>query len=356
MNQLVSQQAGGALVFKGTVSEPATVTVTVGGQPATVAADNRFEGQSDVPEGTGQVQVTATDPSGNVRTSTYEVSQAGTPKTYTYDLNGNMTSDGTRTYEWDAENRLVAVKEGAATIASFTYNSANIRASRTTSSGVITYMLEGNSVVEERLGGSMTSHFQGSGVDSVLATQDGSGTATYLTRDHLGSVREEMSGVGVLTLRRDYDPWGLPVPPGTANGWAFTGREWESDLELHYYRARYYSPEIGRFLTEDPLGKPGDGSLYRYVGNSPIRFGDPSGLYRCVYYIADRYLQCFPDFAGHRELRNLCELRQEQPGLYRLSEQPRSDGRPVPRPGAPGLLHHTAGALQQKEVASESHA
>ena len=101
MNQLVSQQAGGALVFKGTVSEPATVTV--GGTPATVATDNRFEGQADVPEGTGQVQVTATDPSGNVRTSTFEVSQAGTPKSFTYDLNGNMTSDGTRTYEWDAE-------------------------------------------------------------------------------------------------------------------------------------------------------------------------------------------------------------------------------------------------------------
>jgi hypothetical protein len=60
MNQLVSQQAGGALVFKGTVSEPANVTV--GGKPATVTADDRFEGQAVVPGGTGQVAVTATDP------------------------------------------------------------------------------------------------------------------------------------------------------------------------------------------------------------------------------------------------------------------------------------------------------
>jgi hypothetical protein len=70
MNQLVSQQAGGALVFKGTVSEPASVTV--GGKPATVTVDNRFEGQAEVPEGTGQVDIVATDPSRNVRTSTYD--------------------------------------------------------------------------------------------------------------------------------------------------------------------------------------------------------------------------------------------------------------------------------------------
>jgi len=82
MNQLVSQQAGGALVFKGTVSEPASVTV--GGKPATVTVDNRFEGQAEVPEGTGQVDIVATDPSGNVRTSTYEVSQTGAGESFTY--------------------------------------------------------------------------------------------------------------------------------------------------------------------------------------------------------------------------------------------------------------------------------
>jgi hypothetical protein len=83
MNQLVSQQVGGTLVFKGTVSEPANVTV--GGRPATVTADNKFEGQAVVPGGTGQVAVTATDPSGNTRTSTYQVSQAATSKAFTYD-------------------------------------------------------------------------------------------------------------------------------------------------------------------------------------------------------------------------------------------------------------------------------
>ena len=100
--------------------------MTVGGKSGTVTTDNRFEGQAVVPTGTGQVAVTATDPSGNLRTDTYEVTQGATSKSFTYDLNGNMTSDGTRTYEWDAENRLVAVKQGGALVASYTYNRAGV--------------------------------------------------------------------------------------------------------------------------------------------------------------------------------------------------------------------------------------
>jgi hypothetical protein len=103
MNQLVSQQAGGALVFRGSVTEPADVTV--GGTPATVTADNRFEGKAGVPGGTGQVVVTATDSSGNIRTSTYQVSQGAASRSFSHDLNGNMSSDGTRTFEWEPENR-----------------------------------------------------------------------------------------------------------------------------------------------------------------------------------------------------------------------------------------------------------
>jgi RHS repeat-associated protein len=276
MNQLVSQQAGGALVFKGTVSEPATVTV--GGTPATVTVDNRFEGQASVPEGTGQVDVVATDPSGNVRTSTYEVSQAGTPKSFTYDLNGNMTSDGTRTYEWDAENRLVAVKEGATTVASYTYNHRGLRTAKTVGGVTTTYVLDDDSVVEERLStGGVRKHFQAPGFDNVLAMQDGAGVVTYLTRDHLGSIREYVDSTGLVTLRRDYDPWGNMSMGAATNGWAYTGREWDGETGLYYYRARYYNPASGAFMSEDPL--PWASASYQYVRNNPAKFVDPAGLY-----------------------------------------------------------------------------
>ena len=169
MNQLMSQQAGGALVFKGTVSEPANVTIA--GKPATVTADNKFEGQAVVPGGTGQVAVTATDPSGNVRTSTYQVSQGATSKSFTYDLNGNMTSDGTRTYEWDAENRLVAAKEGGATVASYTYRNDGIRTSKTAGGVTTSYVLEGPSVAAEQLpGAGVRTHYYGLGIDDILGT------------------------------------------------------------------------------------------------------------------------------------------------------------------------------------------
>ncbi len=276
MNQLVSQQAGGALAFKGTVSEPANVAV--GGHPATVTADNRFEGQAVVPSGTGQVAVTATDPSGNVRTSTYQVSQGATSKSFTYDLNGNTTSDGTRTFEWDAENRLVAVKEGATTIASFTYNHRGIRTSKTTAAGTISYVLEAGSVVEERFGGGVRKHHQGPGLDTVLAMQDDTGVVSYLLRDHLGSIREQVDATGTtVTLRRDYDPWGNMSAGASTNGWAYTGREWDAETELYYYRARYYGSGAGRFTSEDPIALAGGPNLYAYIGGRVTVGTDPLG-------------------------------------------------------------------------------
>jgi RHS repeat-associated protein len=286
MNQLVTEQAGGALIFKGTVNEAATVTV--GGKPATVTADNRFAGAAVVaPSGTTDVQVTATDyasPTRNTRTNTYRVSQSGTPKSFTFDSNGNMTSDGTKSYVWDAENRLVEVKQGATTLASFTYKASSIRASKTAGGVTTIYVIEGNSVVEERLNtGGATRHFEGPGIDNVLATMDATGASSYYVRDHLGSMRQRTDSTGQVTLTRDYDPWGSGLAGPTVGGSAFTGREWDTEAGLYYYRARYYDPTVGRFMGEDPaaLGASVSGSdlnRYAYASNSPVVRIDPSGL------------------------------------------------------------------------------
>jgi hypothetical protein len=97
LNQLVSQQPGGALTFAGTVNEPATMTIAA--KPATVTAAGAFRGSANVATGTSTIGISATDTSGNTATKNYQVTQSGAAKTLTYDANGNLTSDGTRTFE-----------------------------------------------------------------------------------------------------------------------------------------------------------------------------------------------------------------------------------------------------------------
>src|SRR5690606_37137449 len=107
------------------------------------------------------------------------------------------------------------------------------------------------------------------------------GTAWYLT-DHLGSVRDIVNGVGVVIDTITYDSFGNVVAEANAAGgdrFKFTGREWDAEAGLYYYRARFYDPTLGRFISQDPIGfLAGDANLYRYVGNSPLTFIDPLGL------------------------------------------------------------------------------
>jgi RHS repeat-associated protein len=276
MNRLTSQQPGGALLFRGTVSEPATVTV--GGKPATVTADNVFTGTTSVPSGTSQVVVQATDASGNVRSSTYALSQSGAAKTFTYDANGNLTDDGTKTYEWDAENRLQAVKQGGNSLASFTYDGGGRRSTKTAGGLTTTYVYDGAQFLEERPStGASKRYVYGPGVDQTLAQVVG-GVTSYFIADHLGSIVRTTDGVGAVTLTRQYDPWGNPIQGSTTSGYAFTGREWDAETSVYYYRARYYDATFGRFISEDPEGLSEGPHLYRYVGNAPILFRDPSGM------------------------------------------------------------------------------
>ncbi len=277
MNQLVSQQAGGALVFKGTVSEPATMTV--GGKPATVTADNRFEGQAVVPSGTGQVAVTATDPSGNVRTSTYQVSQGATSKAFTYDLNGNMTSDGTRTYEWDAENRLVAVTEGTRR-SEFAYDGVGARVGIVEKSGALTtrasrfiWCLMKTGEERDGTGATMTTRLFADGA------QEG-GLAVFYAKDHLGSPRELTSEDGATLTRYDYGPYGRGEKlSGTVESdWTFTGHYAHRPMRLALTRFRIYEASLGRWLSEDPAGRIDGANLYRYVLNNPVGNRDRSGL------------------------------------------------------------------------------
>jgi len=276
VNHLVSTQAGGALVFRGSVNEPATVTV--GGKPAQVAGDNTFQGTAAVPPGTSNVVIAATDPSGNTRTNTYQLSQSGTPKTLNYDLDGNLTNDGTRTYEWDAENRLVAVNQGT-NRSEFTYDGLGQRVRivekvNGTPTSDKRYVWCGIKPCQERdaSGATVTKAFYRHGI------MDGS-TKYFTTLDHLGSTREITNNSGAVVARYGFDPYGrMTKVSGTYDTvFGFTGHYHHapSGLALPLYRA--YAADLGQWTSEDPASFADGMNLYRYVQGNPVAFVDPTG-------------------------------------------------------------------------------
>ena len=118
------------------------------------------------------------------------------------------------------------------------------------------------------------------GLDATIRRVDGAGTRELLT-DALGSTVGLVDSSGSVTTSYTYEPYGATSTSGSgsANPAQFTGREADA-TGLYYYRARYYSPTLSRFISEDPAGfAAGDPNLYRYVGGDPVNATDPSGMF-----------------------------------------------------------------------------
>jgi RHS repeat-associated protein len=94
--------------------------------------------------------------------------------------------------------------------------------------------------------------------------------------DERGSVIGVTNGSGSVTTVNKYDAYGVP-DSGNVGQFQYTGQRWIDDVDLYYYKARVYDPELGRFLQTDPIGVAGGMNLYAYVGNDPVSFRDPTG-------------------------------------------------------------------------------
>jgi RHS repeat-associated protein len=118
--------------------------------------------------------------------------------------------------------------------------------------------------------------------DALFARVAAGGTTAWYLRDNINSVRQVVSPTGTVLNAVTYDSFGNilnETNPAAGDRFKYTGREYDAELGIYYYRARYYDPATGRFLGEDPKGfDAGDANFYRYVGNQPTGRIDPSGM------------------------------------------------------------------------------
>jgi RHS repeat-associated protein len=211
---------------------------------------------------------------------------------YQYDAEGNLvgqtsrSSGATTAYTYDYFNRLVDVlqRDGAGTLtghSTYVYDVRDRRIQSNENGVVRRYAYDGiNPILKFDANGQIVSRrLYAEGADKILADESGGSTRWFLT-DHLGTVRDLMANDGSVLAHYSYDSFGQPLgtEPAVDNDLRFTGREYSTATGLLYLRARYYSPRVGRFISEDPIGFSGlDVNTYRYADNSPVNLFDLSG-------------------------------------------------------------------------------
>lgn len=187
-----------------------------------------------------------------------------------YDSNGNMLADGSNVFTWNARNQAASL------------NGANLQydgsGRRIKNAAGTSFLYDGATATEELSGLTSTASILSGGADQIFQRSDGAGTVVPLS-DGLGSTIALLDASGNIKTTYSYDPFGNTTTSGaaSANPSQYTGRENDGN-GVYFYRARYYSPVYGRFLSEDPMGFAAGINFYGYADDNPISFSDPFGL------------------------------------------------------------------------------
>jgi RHS repeat-associated protein len=299
LNELSTVTRSGTLTVAGTTTSPAT-NVTVNGSAANLYADATFAlGGFSLVDGTNTFTAIAKDSYGRVDTNT-SICYLPVTNSYSYDLNGNLTSDGTRSFSYDDENQLTSVWVTNVWRSDFVYDGKMRRrierdyswTGTWTQTREIHFIYDGNVVIQERdannnlpvtytRGNDLSGTLQGAGgIGGLLARTDANGS-TFYHADGNGNVTCLIYTNQLIAARYAYEPFGNVLfaigPLADANTMQFSSMpKHQSGLILFLHRP--YDPILQRFLGRDPIEEKGGLNLYEFVMNNPENVIDSLGF------------------------------------------------------------------------------
>ncbi len=315
-NQINTATRTGAMTVAGQVQTTnATVTVAANGyagQAAAVYGDWSFVRTNvGLVDGTNTFTAVAQDYRGRLATNTV-TAWLPASSTYTYDLNGNLTSDGRRSFEYDDANQLTAVQVTNAWRSEFQYDGLGrrrVRREYSWSSAMgnwrltnqVRYVYDGMAVVQERDGNNVPqiTYTRGLDLSGMLQRAGGIGgllartdhqeafvnpqlATTFYHSDGGGNIMMLVDGNQRVAARYHYDPFGNLIGESgslaDANVYRFSSKEFAVNAGLYYYGFRFYDPNLQRWVNRDPIEEWGGINLYAYVANNPYEFVDLYGF------------------------------------------------------------------------------